>query len=186
MGTVDSELMQRWQAGDIAAFEALVRRWQQPVARILFRLVNQAESVADLSQEVFLRVFHARGRYRENGAFAGWLYRIALNVARDAARRRRPGLVPLADVEATDRIAPAETVYQQQEIGRLVTQALAELPEAQRVVLVLRHYEGLAFEEIARLLDTPASTLKSRLAAALNRLRVRLQELGCGPEDAES
>src|SRR6516165_10784532 len=78
-----------WRSGDAAAFEKLVRRWQQPVARLLFHFLGRHDLVADLCQEVFLRVYEHRARYQESGAFAPWLYRIALNVARDAQRRRR-------------------------------------------------------------------------------------------------
>src|SRR5262245_57223557 len=89
----DAELMRRWQRGDVGAFESLVRRWQQPMARFLTRLLGRPDRAADLCQEVMLRLYHAGPRYRENGAFAPWLYRIALNVARDAGRRRElPGL----------------------------------------------------------------------------------------------
>jgi RNA polymerase sigma-70 factor (ECF subfamily) len=185
MGPQDAELIQRWQQGDASAFEDLVRRWQQPVVRFLFRLVGQVEPARDLCQEVFLRVYHAGPRYRESGAFVGWLYQIAMNVARDAARRCGRGVVPLANHEVVDRAAPADAICQRQETARLVAQAIAELPEPQRLVLVLHHYERLSFEEIARLTRTPASTLKSRFATALARLRIRLQELGLGPEETE-
>src|SRR6516225_1613443 len=88
MGSDDAELIARWQRGEVAAFEGLVRRWQQPVARFIFRLVGRVEPVNDLCQEVFLRVYQAGGRYRERGRFSTWLYRVALNVVRDYARRR--------------------------------------------------------------------------------------------------
>jgi RNA polymerase sigma-70 factor (ECF subfamily) len=186
MGSPEEDWVERWQRGEPAAFEALVRRWQQPVGRFLFRLVGRAELVNDLCQEVFLRVYHAGPRYRANGAFSAWLYRIALNVARDAARRRRHQPVPLPGPEVVDPTASAEARCQQQETARLVAEAVAELPEPLRVVLVLRHYEDMSFEDIARLTGTPASTLKSRFAAALARLRTRLQPLGLGPEETET
>lgn len=182
MEPTDAELMRRWQQGDALAFEALVHRWQQPVGRLLARLTS-FEQAADLAQEVFLRVYLAGRRYREEGAFTTWLYRILLNVARDAGRknRRRPEMTGLDDSlpaaqESTDPV-------QQQEVVELVNRALTELPESLREVLVLHHYEGLKFEEIARLTGTPASTLKSRFAVALNRLRQRLQSLSQGPEE---
>src|SRR5262249_28761010 len=159
MGCDDAELIQRWQHGDAAAFEALVRRWQQPVGRFLFRLVGREEEANDLCQEVFLRVFLAGPRYRANAAFSTWLYRIALNVTRDAARRNRRRPVALSDHSLPDPASSAEAVCQQQETADLVTRAVAELPEALRIVLVLHHYEGMNFEAIARLTGTPASTL---------------------------
>jgi RNA polymerase sigma-70 factor (ECF subfamily) len=185
MGSDDARAVQRWQEGDATAFEALVRRWQRPVARLLARLVGPTELVQDLSQEVFLRVYRARDRYRENGTFTLWLYRIALNVARDAGRRRRPE-APLGEQQPADPRAPAEAVCQQREWVEAVTRALAELPRPLREVLVLHHYEALNFAEIARLTGTPASTVKSRFAAALKQLRARLQPLGWGPEETTS
>ena len=177
----DAELMRRWQGGDITSFEMLVHRWQERVARLLARLAGPS-SAADLCQEVFLRVYTAGPRYREEGAFSTWIYRVVLNVARDAARRRRPTL-PLEDHDPPDGdFAPPEMLLHRETVA-LIGQALDELPDAQREVLVLRHYEGLNFEEIARLTGTPPSTLKSRFAVALQRLRVSLEKKGIGPEE---
>ena len=161
----------------------LIQRWQQPVGRFLFRLVGRAELVNDLCQEVFLRVYLAGPRYRPSAAFSPWLYRIALNVTRDAARRGRREPVLLPDPEVEDRAPPAEAVCQQEELTNIVAQAVAQLPEPLRTVLVLHHYEGMNFEEIARLTETPASTLKSRFAAALHRLRKQLQHLADDTEE---
>lgn len=184
MGLTDAELIRRWQRGDVLAFEALVRSWQQPVARFLYRLVGRTELVQDLCQEVFWRVYQAGPRYREEGSFSTWLYRIALNVVRDDARRRRHLPVPLANHEPVAPAIAADAVCQQEELAQAVARALAELPERLREVLVLRHYEGMSFEEIARLTGTPASTLKSRFGVALKQLRTRLQQRGWGPEEA--
>jgi RNA polymerase sigma-70 factor (ECF subfamily) len=183
MGLTDADLMRSWQQGDSLAFEALVRRWQQPMARLFQRMIGRTDLVPDLCQEVFLKVYDARLRYREQGTFATWLYRIALNVARDAGRRRRRDPVPLENHEPTDPQGAADVQCQQHEGAQLMMQAMTELPDSLREVLVLHHYEGLNFEEIARLTQTPASTLKSRFAAALGRLRTRLQEWGWDPED---
>ena len=181
----DADLIARWQQGDAAAFAALVRRWQQPVGRFLARLVGPSDRVDDLCQEVFLHVYEAAGRYRESGAFSTWLYRIALNVARDAGRRRRREPVPLDDTDPAGALPGPEAVCARQELARLVARAVAELPEPLREVLVLRHYEDMNFEQIARLTGTPASTLKSRFAVALERLRHRLHQLGCHQEDLD-
>src|SRR5919201_2457367 len=103
MGHPDAELMRRWQRGDAAAFAALVERWQQPVARFLLRLVGRPDRAADLCQEVFLRVLRAAPRYRERGQFTTWLFQIAVNVARDAGRRRRHAPDPLPDEVSSGR-----------------------------------------------------------------------------------
>jgi len=185
MGCPDTELVQRWQQGDLTAFEALVRHWQQPVGRFLGRFVGREDQAHDLCQEVFLRIYLAGPRYQATGAFSTWLYRIAINVARDAARRARRTPGPLPDVEVPSPQDTADVACQRQELIGLVAQAVANLPEPLRLVLVLHHYERMNFEAIGRLTDTPASTLKSRFASALKHLRARLQPLGLGPEEFE-
>jgi RNA polymerase sigma-70 factor, ECF subfamily len=176
----DADLIRRWQQGDVDAFGAVVRRWERPTARFPARPLCPDAGVADLTQEVFLRAHRAIGRYREGGTFATWLYRIALNLARDAARRAKRAPAPLpAEVPAN---GPEADPWDRRELADAVTLALAELPGALREVLVLRHYEGVNFEQMARLLGVPASTLKSRFAVALGRMRKRLTELGFGNE----
>jgi RNA polymerase sigma-70 factor (ECF subfamily) len=176
----DATLMRRWQAGDSAAFAALVERWQTPVARFLARLAG-ADAAADLCQETFLRLLRSADRYREQGSFSTWLFQVALNVARDASRRRaeKPppaGLRPRF-AEATDELMERE------ELGRTVAAVVAGLPPQLREVLALRHDAGMNFEAMARLLQTPASTLKSRFAVALDRVRARLAEFGFQAEE---
>ncbi len=180
----DADLMRRWQRGDGAAFEALVRRWQGRIAALLGRLAGR-DAAADLCQETFLRVYQAGARYREEGGFATWLYRIALNVARDEGRRASRSNRVILHHESANAGPPEDDVCRQ-ETSQLVAEAIAALPDSLREVLILRHYEGLPFEQIARLTGTPASTLKSRFAAALNQLRVRLEKRGLAPEGRQT
>ncbi len=180
MGRDDAELMRRWQRGEAAAFEALVRRWQVPLGRFLARVAGR-DAAADLCQEVFVRVYLAGSKYRERGAFSTWLYQIAVNAARDAARRRPPP-AQLATDEVVVEPAALDAL-EQGELAQKVEQALADLPPSLREVLVLRHYENMKFEQMARTLGVPASTLKSRFAVALERMQVRLQQLGWTPEE---
>ncbi|MCI0681731.1 MAG: sigma-70 family RNA polymerase sigma factor [Gemmataceae bacterium] len=175
MESADHVLMERWRLGDVRAFEALVRRWEGPVARFLARYGSDRDSAADATQEVFLRVFRSGSSYQPRTAFSTWLFQIALNVARDAARRRRiPAMLPehllTADADPSAAVAKREA-------AAAVDRALAELPEPLRLVLVLRHYQGMSFAEISRVCDVPATTLKSRFAAALDRLRKSLGAL---------
>jgi RNA polymerase sigma-70 factor (ECF subfamily) len=183
MGHPDAELVRRWQKGDASAFEDLVRRWQQPIARFLARHVGQVDLVHDLSQEVFL--YLAKSRYREKGTFSTWLYQIALNIARDAARKRKLPFVRLHDQDLSSNGTPISAQCEHQELSSAVAKALAGLPEPLREVLVLRHYEGLNFEEIGRLLNVPATTLKSRFSVALQRLRTHLEQQGWHAEETE-
>ncbi len=177
MARDDAELIRRWRGGDAAAFDALVRRWQQPAARFLARLLGAAGPVADLCQEMFLRVYLWRDRYREEGSFSTWLYRIALNLARDHARKAVRQPAPLPEEIAVS--CPAERPqWEHREMQETIDAALAELPATLREVLVLRHYEGMNFEEMGRLLGVPASTLKSRFSVALNKMHERLRDRG--------
>jgi RNA polymerase sigma-70 factor (ECF subfamily) len=170
-----------WHTGDPVAFARLVDRWQRRVAQFLVRLIGDADSVQDLCQEVFLRVYLARSRYREQGTFSTWLFQIALNVARDAGRKRVTRTIAGPDQEP--QMPPAEAECEHEELIRTLDEAVADLPAPLREVLVLRHYEGMKFEEIGRLLKVPASTLKSRFAVALERLRLHLKRRGYSHEE---
>ena len=135
-----------------------------------------------MTQEVFLRVYLKGAHYRDAGTFRTWLFQIALNLSRDAARRRvRKPVVPLAD--SYDPAAGVEP-DDRSERAAIVASALAELPMAQREVVVLRHYEDLSFEAMARLLGAPATTLKSRFATAMAKLERTLIARGLKPENA--
>ena len=136
----------------------------------------------DLTQETFLRLDRAGPRYRENGHFSTWLFQIALNLARDAGRRTRPQQ-PLESEDPPAAEVSAEHRCEQRELGELMGQAVAELPPPLREVIALRHDRGMSFEDMARLLGVPATTLKSRFAVALNRLRERLRDSGYAAED---
>jgi RNA polymerase sigma-70 factor (ECF subfamily) len=182
--TDDSDdLIRRWQQGDPAAFADLVARWQQPIARFLARLVGPALA-PDLTQEVFLKLYRSAGLYRHQGHFQSWLYRLALNIARDHHRRvaARPALQPWNGQDQPHG-DPAAQVLVRAELCEAVRLVLANLPLPQREALVLRHYEGISFEAMARLLHTPATTLKSRFAAALLRVKDDLTRHGWSAED---
>jgi RNA polymerase sigma factor (sigma-70 family) len=183
MDQEDPDLMRRWQQGDAGAFEELVERWQARVGRFLSRLADTPDQAADLCQETFLRLYLKGPRYREAGRFSTWLYQIALNVARDAARRARRAPLPLQDHDPPGPDPGVPAVCEHQELAQAVQEALARLAAPLRTVLVLRHYEGMNFEEMGRLLKTPASTLKSRFAVALRLLRDCLKQRGWSPEE---
>lgn len=175
----DAELMRRWQRGETAALSALVERWQTPIARFLTRLVG-SDRAADLCQETFLRVLRTGDRYREQGHFSTWLFQVALNLARDANRRK----VPIPPTGSRPRFADAiDETFEREELNQTVASAVEELPANLREVLALRHDAGMNFESMARLLGTPASTLKSRFAVALARIRHRLAEMGFHAEE---
>lgn len=178
MSESDHELMRRIRRGDAAAFETLVCRWQRPVCRVLARYASRNGEVEDLSQEVFLGVYGARDRYGASGAFSTWLFRIVLNVARSAYRRRRREGQVLDPEQPVSSAATAHQAVERQERGRAVEEAVAALPPRLREVLVLKQFAELTFAEVAQVTGLPTSTVKSRARAALDRLRVELKRRG--------
>ncbi len=196
----DHELMRRLQSGDVIAFEELVGRWQAPLARILRRLAGTEGNghpdagPDDLAQEVFLRVYQSRKRYQPTAEFSTWLYRIAINTSRDAQRRRkrRPsvslngvshnGKEPAAETKS----AAAEMIARNGERRAMIAKALKQLPDKLREPLVLRHYTELSFPQIADVLNTPCTTIKSRVHLALKQLETELRQLGFDESELES
>jgi RNA polymerase sigma-70 factor, ECF subfamily len=171
----DQALIARWQRGEADAFAEIVRRWQEPVGRFLTRYLGPCDAIADLCQDVFLRVLRSGARYEARSAFSTWLFQIALNVARDHVRRRRPVQSwSDNDPEPETQPDPGKNLCDQ-ELAECVADELARLPEPLRLVLVLRHYQGMPFEDMAAMLKTPASTLRSRFARALDLLRRRMR-----------
>lgn len=185
MDLSDHELMERCRAGETAAFEQLVRRWEGRVARVLARLTGLNGEVDDLCQEVFVRILRALDRYEPCAAFSTWLYRIVLNVARDAGRRQRWRWRPLGDHQPPGHGQTPLASASQRELGQQVASALLVLPPALREALTLRHFAELTFAEIAAVTGVPASTMKSRVHAALTALRAELRRRGIDERELE-
>jgi RNA polymerase sigma-70 factor (ECF subfamily) len=180
-GTSDEDLMVRVRTdGDARAFATLVAHWQEPIYRLCARMTGDAHRGEDLKQETFARLFSKRELYQPTGKFSTYLWRIALNLCHDELRRlhRRREVFPQVNTdEPGDDLLdfPAEGPTPdlraaQAEEGELVRQALLQLPEIYRTVLVLRHYQQLKLSEIADALEIPLGTVNSRMAEALARL----------------
>ncbi len=173
--TVDSDdaLVARVLRGETAAFAELVERHEAVVLRVAGRIVGRDEA-QDVSQDAFLRAFHRLPRYRGDGAFRAWLLQITHNAAISAATRRRPEAVD-AEAEAAEEPnpdaerMPAERLERREREERLERKLLGLSP-AHRTVLVLRDVEGLAYEEIAMVTDTPLGSVKGRLSRARREL----------------
>ena len=176
----DEQAMLRVQKqNDPRAFALLVRRWQGRIQRLCARLTGDVHRGEDIAQEVFMRVFAHRNDYRGEASFATYLRRIALNACCDEQRRlkrrRENSLRHNNNAENTSAALMASTlspemVAAKQERAELVRKALFRLPESYREVVILRHYEGLRFREIAEVLDVPQGTVQSRMAEALTQL----------------
>ena len=180
--------MRRFQAGDVRAFEVLVRRHRTPVFSFLLRLTGDRGRAEDLCQEVFLKVVQASSGWEEWARFQTWVYAIARNLAVDAARRAALRTAEPLDAPAAERTASDDPAPDRGAAAALVRPkleaALAALPAEQREVFLLREYAGLRFAEIAEATGTPENTVKSRMRYALEALRTKLEALGVGPEDA--
>lgn len=170
------------QRGDTRAFNCLVQKWETRIYNVALRLLHDREEAAEAAQEVFLLAYRSIRRFRRDAAFSTWLYRIALNHCLTRLRQRPPGIhVSLADEAGTELLASpfrvAETQMEallQAEVRQRVGTALAQLTPEQQAVVELRFFQELKFEEIAAILEIPLSTIKSRLYAALEMLRMRL------------
>lgn len=176
----DEQAMWRVQNGDDAqAFAQLMNRWEKPIQNLCTRMTGDAHRAEDLTQEAFARVYGRRKEYKPEGRFSTYLWRIALNLCYDEIRRKQrrkefslddPDYDSRAAVEDTATDSQPSRILEARERVAEVKDALLQLPEAHRVVLVLRHYENLKFREIAEVLSVPEGTVKSRMAEALNSM----------------
>jgi len=162
----DGRLVQGTLAGDLAAFEELVERHRPVVYRVAARVVGREEA-EDVTQETFLRAYHRLSRFRGESAFRSWLLRIAHNTAVNAARRRLPEPVEVDEhADTTVVAAPARepvSALEESERRERLELKLGELRPEHRAVLVLRDLEGMAYEEIATVTETPVGSVKGRL-----------------------
>jgi RNA polymerase sigma-70 factor (ECF subfamily) len=186
----DEQAMWRVQtADDHHAFARLVEKWEQPIFRLCARMIGDSHRAEDLKQEAFSRVFAKRKEYQPSSKFSTWLWRIALNLCYDELRKKQRYSKYLAESSseapnqseeelASNEPTPFLRVVQNEE-SELVRKALLKLDRDVRTVVVLRFCEGLKFREIAELLDTPESTINSRVAVGLARLtRILEPEFG--------
>ena len=183
----DQQLVQRVQKGDKSAFDLLVLKYQHRVLKLVGRFVNDAAEAEDVAQEAFLKAYRALASFRGDSAFYTWLYRIAINTAKNAlvSQRRRPVDfdLDLQDPDQYDRQAKLkeadtpEGVLLTDEIRAVVEEAMAELPEDLRTAIVLRELEGLSYEEIAEAMDCPVGTVRSRIFRAREAIDKKLKPL---------
>jgi RNA polymerase sigma-70 factor, ECF subfamily len=173
----DDQLVQRTVAGDRAAFESLVERHGPVVYRVAARIVG-SQDADDVSQDALIRAFHRLGQYRGDSSFDSWLLRIVHNTALDFLRRRRPVPVGSADDHDENRVVSTGGERVRQPVGdleererreRLVLK-LRELRVEHRAVLVLRDLEGLSYQEIAEVTDSPIGSVRGRLHRARNEM----------------
>ncbi len=172
MSNREIQLMLRIREGDSRAFEELYRLYNKPLANFFHRLCWNPARVDDLLQEVFLRIWKAAPRYEPTAKFSTWIFRIAHNLWINDSRKRRE--TSLGNLEREEENPPGRSM-ERSETRRKVQAALEALPEGERECLVLSHYNGLKYAEIAEVMEIPVGTVKSRIFSAVRRLRETLE-----------
>jgi RNA polymerase sigma-70 factor, ECF subfamily len=170
----DAALMSLVRAGNLEAFDELVRRHQRRVLTLAYRIIGRWDLAEDAAQEVFLHVYRAVEHYEPQAKFSTWLYRITVNACQDLRRKaaRRPALA-LSEVSAPPSADQVDTL-EVRERADLVRRAVEELPERQRIAVILHRYDGLSHQEIAEVTGWSVSAVESCLVRAYARLRERL------------
>ncbi len=157
------------KAGDLAAFEDLIRRHERLVLMTALRLTNNREDAQDAAQQVFLRLYRFLGQFRGEGEFAPWLYRMTVNVCRDVNRRKRP-MAPLEAGLRSSELGIDDALFRTEQ-RRIMAEGLKTLPEKQRAALVLRDIEGLSAREAAAILGCTEATVRSQASTARGKMK---------------
>jgi RNA polymerase sigma factor RpoE len=185
---IDQKLVERAQSGDKRAFELLVAKYQRKLGRLLSRFIRDPAEVEDVAQEAFIKAYRALPSFRGDSAFYTWLYRIGINTAKNylvAQGRRAPTSTEFdsdeaetfEDGEQLRDINTPENMLISKQIGETVNAAMEALPEELRTAIMLRELEGLSYEEIARIMDCPIGTVRSRIFRAREAVAAKLRPL---------
>ena len=183
----DKKLVKRVQKGDKGAFDLLVLKYQHKIVNLVMRYVRDPELALDITQEAFIKAYRALPRFRGDSAFYTWMYRIAVNTAKNhlAAQRRRPMDVELdlQDPEQYDlhsKLKETDTpegVTLSNELKETVERAISALPEDLRTAIILRELEGMSYEEIAQTMECPVGTVRSRIFRARDAIAKKIGPL---------
>jgi RNA polymerase sigma-70 factor, ECF subfamily len=182
----DDQIIERTLAGETDAFSLLVRRWERPIYGLSLRMLGRDEDARDVCQETFLAAFRNLRKFRGDAKFSSWLYRIALNACHSRLRKQGAMAEQSIDQEDDDgrkfEIADGGLEglperLQRDQRAEMVRKALYALPAEMRQVIIMKEYEELTFAEIAEILQTPVSTVKSRLYTGMQQMGARLEKM---------
>lgn len=176
----DVDLMLKFQAGDVSAFEQLMCKHQKSVINTIYRFIGNRADAEELAQEVFLKVYNSAQKYKPKAKFSTWLYKITTNLCLNEIRRKRLETVSLDDLaeETNDfidaRQIPPDIALERKELAFCVKKAVESLPEKQRMALILREYDDLSYKEIAEVMRCSVASVQSRLQRAKANLKGKL------------
>ena len=184
---LDEELVKRVQSGEKAAFDILVRKYEHKIANVISRYIRDSSEVQDVAQEAFIKAYRALPNFRGDSAFYTWLYRIAINTAKNflVASNRRP---PAGDIDAQEAeqydgatglkdYATPERMLLKSELEITIQAAIDDLPDDLRTAIVLRELEGMSYDEIATAMECPIGTVRSRIFRARDAIETRIRPL---------
>ena len=184
---LDLQLIQRIQNGEQQAFTLLVKKYQNRIANILTRYIRNSGDIADVTQEVFIKVYKSLPSFRGESAFYTWLYRIAVNTAKNylTSQSRRP---PASDIDATEADSydgsdalkesdDPEALLNSQDVKKVIMGAIEQLPAELKAAIILRELEGMSYDEIANIEDCPIGTVRSRIFRAREAIDKQLKPL---------
>jgi len=184
---LDEDLVLRVQQGDRSAFDFLVIKYQHKIIQLVNRYVKDPSEAQDVAQEAFIKAYRALGNFRGDSAFYTWLYRIAINTAKNylvsRSRRSSDYQVDIQDAEAIENapqlqgMETPERLLLNQEIIDTIKTAIEKLPEEMRTAIMLREFEGMSYEEIATAMDCPVGTVRSRIFRAREAIDNKLNPL---------
>lgn len=190
--TSDQLLVQNVQQGDRRAFDVLVLRYQQRIVKLIMRYVHDPAEAQDVAQEAFIKAYRALPSFRGESAFYTWLYRIAINTAKNhlVSLQRRPvdyslDLQDPENYEANARLRDEDSpegIAMQEELRQAVERTISALPEELRTAIMLREIDGLSYEEIATAMECPVGTVRSRIFRAREAIDQSIATLGGKPQ----